>query len=206
MVKVIEEPVNYESQIQFGSLLDTSRRFSSVTEDPNKLSPKFRAAQFSGPEQLRQLKEQCFEHFKQNYKWVICPFQNVTQFEQNLRWRPFKGVLGVWYEWQIKENRFEAMKMLNGDDCGSHGNRQTRVFLTCALNSEKSEIVEVKEPSTCNYEITFQTPLACDYSNDYGNYSLKVYPNLNKTLQFEWDLAKFEFDSQLITETVFILI
>lgn len=46
-----------------------------------------------------------------------------------MRWNPYKGVLGIWYEWEIIENKFENLIFLNGDECGSVGRRSTKVIL-----------------------------------------------------------------------------
>ena len=67
LVKIIEEPINYETQLQFGSLLDSNRRSNVQQEDKDKLNPKFNSANFSGPEQLRDLTGECFEYFKKKY-------------------------------------------------------------------------------------------------------------------------------------------
>ena len=94
------------------------------------------------------------------------------------------------------------MKFENGDDCGIHGSRTTKVFLKCVQNSNSTEIVEVSEPSTCKYEMVLQTPLACEYTPEYGHLTLNVYPYMNRILQIEWDSAKFELDNGIITENV----
>jgi hypothetical protein len=104
--------------------------------------------------------------------------------------------------------------MPNGDDCGAHGKRETKVlnrifdlkalyelgflilkvYFECSNNS--SFISEITEPKTCNYKVIFKTPLVC-HSN-----SLLVYPNLNQNLQKEWDNRLTEFQNSIITEKV----
>lgn len=86
--------------------------------------------------------------------------------------------------------------MLNGDDCGSNGPRQAKIFLECNSNSSETEISEIKEPDTCKYEISLRTPIVCEYNSN----ALKVYPYLNETLKSEWDHVYTEFKNNLITE------
>ena len=72
-------------------------------------------------------------------------------------------------------SRFSALLYRNGDGCGTR-TRETRVCLTvliiaCAYIDfslklifkcgPDSSISSVTEPSTCQYEVTLQTPLAC---------------------------------------------
>ena len=36
--------------------------------------------------------------------------------------------LSIWSEWEIENNEFKALIMPNGDDCGTHGKRETKVL------------------------------------------------------------------------------
>ena len=156
-------------------------------------------------------------NFTKSYKWIVCPFQNVTQFEQNIRWNPYKGILGIFYEWEIIDNTFNALLMKNGDDCGTHGNRETKVIFECnrLKNSNKTEIDSVSETRTCKYEVVLKTNLVCNQTNlemDYIEYDeedkdeeilpMNVYPHLNSTLQDQWDIVYTDFVNKLITEKV----
>lgn len=94
--------------------------------------------------------------------------------------------------------------MKNGDECGSSGQRQTRIQFRCSHSLEKTKIEEVSEPTTCNYLVVLSTPLVCDDQDDSddSSYSMNVYPCLNETLRNEWDQAYTEFSNGLITEKV----
>ena len=92
------------------------------------------------------------------------------------------------------------MLMLNGDDCGSHGKRSTKIHFLCDTNAindtQLGQIEQVSEPSTCNYELQLKTVLVCD------NQTMSVYPYLNETLKSEWDTAFSELKANLITQKV----
>lgn len=132
---------------------------------------------------------------------MVCPFNNITQHEQALVWNPYKGILGIWYEWEIVDNKFNSMLMPNGDDCGSHGSRMTKLFLVCNHDSEVTKVIHTSEPSTCKYEVKLSTPLACENEQTHEQ-TLLVYPYLSKSMQDQWDRTLTEFKNNLITEKV----
>ncbi len=128
---------------------------------------------------------------------MVCPFKNITQLEQTV-YKPYTGVLGVWYEWDIKNNSFISLKMLNGDKCGSHGSRNTTIFLKCG--NQKTNIQNINEVSTCTYEIDLITPFSCE-KHDLG-YTMRVYPLLSVNLQIEMNRIYEDFSKKFITEKV----
>ncbi|XP_071797323.1 N-acetylglucosamine-1-phosphotransferase subunit gamma-like [Asterias amurensis] len=176
-MRMVEEPIN------------TGQNYDNNNE-PESLQPKVKPSNFSGPPHLKRLYGRCFSKIIDSYKYEFCPFQNVTQHEQSLRWNPYSGVLGVWQEWSIERNTFKKMLMKEGDECGEK-NRQVSVQLACgALNS----IVNVSEPSTCEYAMVFNTPLVCH------KHSLLVYPTLPGSLQSRWDEIEGELFNEEITQ------
>ena len=107
--------------------------------------------------------------------------------------------------------------MLNGDDCGANGNRQTKVIFKCNIqkSGNKTEVESVSEPKTCKYEVVLKTNLVCnltDFENFYMNdeeleetlqiLPMNVYPHLNESLQRDWDQAISELKNNIITEKV----
>ncbi|XP_038064599.1 N-acetylglucosamine-1-phosphotransferase subunit gamma-like [Patiria miniata] len=159
------------------------------TNEQESLKPKVKPANFSGPPHLKRLVGRCFSKTINSYKYELCPFQNVTQHEQSLRWNPYSGILGIWQEWEIEGNVFKSMLMKEGDACMSK-NRKVTVSLRCgALNS----IANVSEPSTCEYSMVFITPLVCH------QHSLLVYPTLSESLRSRWDEIEGELFNEEIT-------
>ncbi|XP_067234074.1 N-acetylglucosamine-1-phosphotransferase subunit gamma [Chanodichthys erythropterus] len=176
-MKIVEEPNTFGLNNQ---LLSQSSRLQA------KISP----SPVSGPSHLHKLAGKCFNYIEATYKYVFCPFHNVTQHEQSFRWNAYSGILGIWQEWEIENNTFTGMWMREGDSCGNK-NRQTKVLLVCGSSSKLSS---VSEPQTCVYSLTFETPLVCH------SHSLLVYPVLSEQLQKEWDeIAQARYDD-LITE------
>lgn len=88
------------------------------------------------------------------------------------------------------------MLMLHGESCGINGDRQVKLKFVCDNGDDLIKFESITEPQICKYEILLKTPLVC------SQFSLNVYPTLNRTLQHEWDLAYSEYSNQLITEKV----
>eukprot|EP00118_Oscarella_pearsei_P012281 m.89536 g.89536 ORF g.89536 m.89536 type:complete len:220 (+) comp36608_c0_seq15:21-680(+) len=152
--------------------------FSSWNQ-PKKLNLRVPPAPFSGPLPWKSLLGRCFILTEANYKYELCPFHNITQREVSYRWNSYAGVLGVWKEWSIVNNTFDALVMTDGDDCGENNVlRQTKVLLVCA---KATMIAKVSEPQTCQYEVVLKSPLACDRRNVNGRLCLFVFCVLSFT-------------------------
>ncbi|XP_043945480.1 N-acetylglucosamine-1-phosphotransferase subunit gamma isoform X2 [Protopterus annectens] len=176
-MKIVEEPNTF----------GLNNPFISQT---NKLQPRVEPSPVSGPLHLHRLSGKCFSHIETTYKYEFCPFHNITQHEQTFRWNAYSGILGIWQEWEIENNTFVGMWMREGDSCGMK-TRQTKVLLMCGRSNK---LINVSEPTTCIYSVTFETPLVCH------PHSLLVYPTLSEALQRKWDDAEQALYEELITE------
>ncbi|KAK7919748.1 hypothetical protein WMY93_011032 [Mugilogobius chulae] len=156
----------------------------------NRLQARVAPSPVSGPQHLHLLAGKCFSLMESTYRYEFCPFHNITQHEQSIRWNAYSGILGIWQEWEIENNTFTGMWMREGDACGAR-NRETKVILVC---SSSSKLAQVSEPSTCVYYLTFETPLVCH------PHSLLVYPTLAEALQKEWDEAEQAHYEELVTD------
>jgi N-acetylglucosamine-1-phosphate transferase gamma subunit len=154
------------------------------------LTARVLASNLSGPVHLKTLYGKCFTKIDETYKYEFCPFFNLTQHEQSLRWNPYSGILGVWQEWEIINNTFTAMIMREGDSCGALY-RSTKVIMKCG---RKNEIDKVSEPETCQYELEFFTPLVCHA------HSMLVYPTLSKELRQRWDMIETRLVNEELTQ------
>ncbi|XP_054721751.1 N-acetylglucosamine-1-phosphotransferase subunit gamma-like [Uloborus diversus] len=143
----------------------------------NQLAAKVYPANFTGPKLFRKLIGKCYNLTGSRYRYELCPFQNITQYELSARWNAYQGILGIWNEWIIENNTFSSMVYSNGDQCGDI-NRSVTVHLHCGY----AEILSnVTEPRKCRYQAIFTTRYACHED------SLLVYPRLPAALQKEWD-------------------
>ncbi|XP_071521964.1 N-acetylglucosamine-1-phosphotransferase subunit gamma-like [Panulirus ornatus] len=180
-LKVINElPSNAYSNLQ---------KFESKSEE--KLQLRMKPANFSGPDHLKDLIGKCFKHRDSKYEYVFCPFQNITQEDIQAYYEPYKGVLGVWADWVIKDNRFEMMNMIEGSFCGNGMHRATKVTLHCGATSE---LVSVTEPDKCRYLAKFETPEVC------GENAVVVYPRLPANLRQRWDDALLDEHNGFLTK------
>lgn len=182
-MKIVEEPSSYG----WNNMWDQRHRPES--NEP-KLTMRVAPANFSGPQHLKKLRDECFKLDDNNYSYEVCHFSNITQQETSLRWNPYHGILGVYQEWEIVNNTFVAMQYREGDRCGT-SYRRVRVVFACG---EKNELTNASEPSTCHYQITFVTPYVCH------PHSMLVYPTLNKEQQLAWDRLEGALYQEEITE------
>jgi N-acetylglucosamine-1-phosphate transferase, gamma subunit len=202
-IKIIQEPVNFEFQ---SNLIQHNLKMNNNNNNLILKSP-YLPSEYNGPKQFKQLIGKCFEYLNKNYKWIVCPFHNVTQYEIANRWNPYKGILGIYYEWEIsQDNKFKSMLFINGDDCGSSiGKRSTKVILICNNETTTPQIFKVNEPNTCKYEIEMYTQLACE---DHDNHNtMFVYPHLpNLELKLKMNAIYTDYYKlNLITDKMFNL-
>ncbi|RWS17185.1 N-acetylglucosamine-1-phosphotransferase subunit gamma-like protein [Dinothrombium tinctorium] len=156
------------------------------------LIPKRKPTDFTGPNELNYLRGKCFHYSTQKYLFEFCPFDNVTQRETTVTWRAsFSAIIGLWSgNWIIVNNTFTAMIYTDGDNCGEKG-RSVIAQIACG---ENDAVVDVKESVRCEYEINFETPIACLPQN------LLVYPRLSPGLQKKWDLIETKLSVGLLTQ------
>lgn len=173
-MKIVEAPAVYRS----GQMSNSYQPARHVSQSETKLVTRVKPSAVSGPPHLQVLAGKCFTLVHDGYKYEFCPYHNVTQKEQTVRWNAFSGVLGVWKEWVIVNNTFEAMLLANGDLCPGEKPRQTKVFLRCG---DQNKVISVVEPTICHYDLRFETPLACPID------AFLVYPVLSAEGQKEWE-------------------
>lgn len=90
--------------------------------------------------------------------------------------------------------------MLNGDECGTNGARQAKIYFICNQNDTKTLVEEITEPLVCKYEIKIKTHLVCE--KNYNLFTMNVYAFLNETLKAEWNQLFTQFKNKFITEKV----
>lgn len=154
------------------------------------LVAKVKPSNISGPVQLHRLLGVCYNVTLDRYRYSFCPFQNMTQYEISNRWNAYQGVIGIWDQWNIENNKFNSMQFRNGDPCGNT-DRSAQVFLQCGT---KNELVNVTEPKKCQYSAVFITKLVCHKD------ALLVYPRLSPDLQKKWDFLYTEFQNGYLSE------
>ncbi|GIX67413.1 n-acetylglucosamine-1-phosphotransferase subunit gamma [Caerostris extrusa] len=178
------------SVVQMRFVKETANYGVADVDNANKLIPSVLPANFSGPELLERLLGKCFNLTQDTYRYTFCPFQNFTQYEISPRWNAYQGILGIWSHWDIENNTFAAMVLKNGDHCGDV-ERSVKIILICGANET---LLNVTEPSKCQYSAEFSTRYACHED------ALLVYPRMSSKLQKEWDLIYTDFRRGFITE------
>jgi len=178
-MKIIEEPSSYGLN-----------SYNDQQPAPDILRMRVPPSNFSGPPHLRALYGHCFSKIDNEYKYEFCPFSNVTQHEQSIRWNPYSGILGVWQDWQIQNNTFTGMMMREGDSCGSIS-RTVKILLVCGHGNV---VTRVSEPETCQYEVLFETPYVCH------PHAMLVYPVLEEQYRKQWDMLESRYRNAELTQ------
>jgi len=182
-MKIVEEPSSFGVNYPYGQ--------AAAEQDQPKLKLRVQPANFSGPSHFQRLLGRCFNTEVNSYKYSFCPFANLTQHEKGATWNPYHGVLGVWQEWEIENNTFVAMKLKDGDSCGSELFRSAKVVFQCG---NSSKILDVTEPAKCAYLLKMQTPLVCHPA------SMLVYPTLDVPHRQAWDVLEGQWARAELTE------
>mmetsp|Transcript_6113 Transcript_6113/g.8901 ORF Transcript_6113/g.8901 Transcript_6113/m.8901 type:complete len:449 (+) Transcript_6113:12-1358(+) len=94
------------------------------------------------------LRSHCFTIQDRQYTYELCPYNSVNQKSGGS-----STLMGSF-------DKFEDNLWIfsNGQSCWQGPNRSTKVTLECGA---MEKIVNVDEPSKCEYTMTFQTPAAC---------------------------------------------
>mmetsp|Transcript_2895 Transcript_2895/g.4445 ORF Transcript_2895/g.4445 Transcript_2895/m.4445 type:complete len:597 (-) Transcript_2895:1066-2856(-) len=112
------------------------------------------------------LKDQCFEKEDGPFTYKLCILDKITQKEVN---GGREVTLGSFQnlEHHYENGRSTLLRYEKGQHCHAHGARTATVFVTCAASNA---LLSASEPSTCAYQLEFQSPAACtpEYAREVG--------------------------------------
>ncbi|CAF2037209.1 unnamed protein product [Rotaria magnacalcarata] len=101
--------------------------------------------------------DECFDYDEREYTYRICMFKTAKQISKG---GSSQVTIGYWDSWSgPKDDKYLKMKYSNGATCWNGPPRSLTVTLKCGTEQKLSD---VREPSRCEYTMTFETPLACD--------------------------------------------
>ena len=104
-----------------------------------------------GPAALLAFRDRCVSTTLGGDELKVCPFANVSQ--TSLSGAEF--VLGVFRAW-----RGRSLVYSGGDACEDSGPRNATVTVRCGAAAYG--LRDAREPTTCNYEVTLDVPVACE--------------------------------------------
>ncbi|CAH9093896.1 unnamed protein product [Cuscuta epithymum] len=149
-VNLFRTPVNISDATRVRKDYDeSSAKLSKIQSRISSLTQKLKH-DFGPDKEFYSYYDQCFESKQNKYTYKICPFKEASQVEGYSTTR-----LGNWDKF---EDSYRTMQFSNGDKCWNGPNRSLKVKLRCGL---KNEVVDVDEPSRCEYLAFLSTPALC---------------------------------------------
>ncbi|CAN7006173.1 unnamed protein product [Brassica rapa subsp. trilocularis] len=128
---------------------ESSSKLNKIQSRVSSLEKKLK--QDFGPEkEFYSFHGRCFESKQGKYTYKVCGYKEATQEEGYSKTR-----LG---EWEKFENSYQFMTYTNGDKCWNGPDRSLKIKLRCGL---KNELMDVDEPSRCEYAAVLSTPARC---------------------------------------------
>ncbi|KAH9294640.1 hypothetical protein KI387_038228, partial [Taxus chinensis] len=128
---------------------DLSLKLSKIQSRISKLENKLKQ-EYGNEGEFYTFYDKCFEEKENKYIYKICPYKEASQVEghstTNLgRWAGFK-------------ESYKIMEFSNGDRCWNGPDRSLKIRMKCGL---KNELIDVDEPSRCEYVASLFTPALC---------------------------------------------
>ena len=101
--------------------------------------------------------DQCYDYEEREYTYRVCMFKDARQI-------PKGGggdvTVGYWDSWVgPANNKYLKMKYSNGATCWNGPARSLTVTFRCGI---EHKIVDVREPTRCEYAMILETPSACN--------------------------------------------
>ncbi|XP_042467421.1 glucosidase 2 subunit beta-like [Zingiber officinale] len=143
-------PVNISESSQVNKEYDdASSKLSKLQSRISSLSEKLQH-DFGKEKEFYSFYDHCFERKQNKYVYKVCPFKKASQVEGHSTTQ-----LG---RWERFEESYSVMQFLNGDRCWNGPDRSLKIRLRCGL---KDELMDVDEPSRCEYAAILTTPILC---------------------------------------------
>ncbi|XP_011501518.1 PREDICTED: glucosidase 2 subunit beta [Ceratosolen solmsi marchali] len=125
---------------------------------------------YGSDNEFASLDGQCFEHEDLEYVYSFCPYGRTSQRSKN---GGSEVSLGQWHDWVgPSSNRYSMAKFDRGHTCWNGPARTCLVTLRCGV---ENKLLQVSEPSRCEYAMEFATPALC---NPESNVSGKIHDEL----------------------------
>eukprot|EP01018_Ginkgo_biloba_P038386 Gb_31920 [translate_table: standard] len=149
-VKLSKVPVNKSEAARVRKHYDDlSHKLSKVQSRISSLEKKLKQ-DYGNDGEFYTFYDQCFEHKENKYVYKICPYKQASQLEGHST-----TTLG---RWEGFGDSYKVMQFSNGDRCWNGPDRSLKIRLRCGL---KNELIDVDEPSRCEYIASLLTPVAC---------------------------------------------
>lgn len=128
---------------------DATSKLSDIQSKISDLEKKLEQ-DFGKDGEFYSLYDQCFELQQNKYVYKVCPYRHALQVEGRAT-----TTLGNWDGFR---DDYKVMQFVRGDRCWNGPDRSVKVKLRCGV---KIELMDVDEPSRCEYVAVLSTPAVC---------------------------------------------
>ncbi|GBG29616.1 Glucosidase 2 subunit beta [Hondaea fermentalgiana] len=126
---------------------ELERNVRRLEKEESKLKEKA-PQDYGSQNQWYAIRDKCFSSTADKYKYEICMYKQAKQDKVNL---------GEWSGF-LEGSNDRTFKFTKGQRCWNGPERSLTVHATCG---PEERIIDVREPSTCEYVMTFTSPAAC---------------------------------------------
>ena len=156
-LKQTDLPPHPEAEEARAALIDHQGKVASKERELSEMRTNINNAVSYGLEhEFLTLKDKCISKSFQGYNYDVCLFKNAKQDHTRLGdWDA-----SVWGRNDFTGGNGEPLraKFSNGQRCYNGPSRSIDIEFVCGINDE---ILDVSEPSICEYKAIFSTPAAC---------------------------------------------
>ncbi|CAF3804827.1 unnamed protein product, partial [Rotaria magnacalcarata] len=100
--------------------------------------------------------DHCFDYDEREYTYRVCMFKDAKQISKG---GGSDVTIGYWDAWTgPSDNKYLKMKYANGATCWNGPARSLTITFQCGVDHK---VIDVREPTRCEYAMLFETPSAC---------------------------------------------
>jgi len=101
--------------------------------------------------------DQCYDYEEREYTYRVCMFKEAKQIPKG---GGTDVTIGYWDSWTgPSTNKYQQMKYSKGATCWNGPARSLTLTFQCGI---EHKVIDVREPSRCEYAMLFESPSACD--------------------------------------------
>ncbi|CAF3825893.1 unnamed protein product [Rotaria magnacalcarata] len=148
--RAIREAIAHDNQMR--------EMFADIDTNNDSLDLRKQADVDVGPHgEYAAFMDHCFDYDEREYTYRVCMFKDAKQISKG---GGSDVTIGYWDAWTgPSDNKYLKMKYANGATCWNGPARSLTITFQCGVDHK---VIDVREPTRCEYAMLFETPSACD--------------------------------------------